>query len=68
MHNQKNNKREEKYKIGDLVKSSRGIVVKIHDKADLQKNYYLVHYIDTGEQHWASENDLDEFFNSEVFE
>ncbi len=68
MQNHKNTKREEKYKIGDLVQSSRGIVVKIHDKADVKKNYYLVHYIDTGEQHWASENDLDEFFNSEVFE
>ena len=60
--------RQSRFHIGDLVDASRGIVVKVHDKADNKKSYYLVHYLESGEQHWVSENQLDEFFNSEVCE
>lgn len=48
-----------KYKIGDLVLSGKGIVVKIHEKADRNHAYYLIHYVQSGEEEWLLEPFLD---------
>ena len=48
-----------KYKIGDLVLNGRAIVMKIHDKADRNNAYYLVHHIQSGEEEWLFEPLLD---------
>ena len=44
-----------KYKVGDLVLRGHGIVLKIHEKADYKKAYYLVHDIQTGDDVWLKE-------------
>jgi hypothetical protein len=48
-----------KYKVGDLVLNGRAIVMKIHEKADRNNLYYLIHHIQDGEEEWLMEPFLD---------
>lgn len=45
-----------KYKVGDLVMNGRGIIIKIHEKADYNKPFYLVHDVVSGQEEWIAEN------------
>jgi len=45
-----------KYKVGDLVMNGRGIVVRIHEKADYNKPFYLIHDVLTSSEEWIAEN------------
>lgn len=45
-----------KYKVGDLVMNGRGIVIKIHEKADYNKPFYLIHDVINSSEEWISEN------------
>ena len=45
-----------KYKVGDLVMNGRAIVVKIHEKADYNKPFYLIHDVLTSSEEWIAEN------------
>ena len=48
-----------KYNIGDLVCNGEGIVVKIHEKADYNEAFYLVHFIQTELEQWVRERSID---------
>lgn len=48
-----------KYKVGDLVMNGHAIVMKIHDRADRNNAYYLVHHIQSGKEEWLLEPFLD---------
>ena len=48
-----------KYNIGDLVCNGEGIVVKIHEKADYNEAFYLVHFIQTELEQWIRERSID---------
>jgi hypothetical protein len=45
-----------KYKVGDLVMNGKAIVIRIHEKADYNKPFYLVHDIVSMQEEWIAEN------------
>ena len=45
-----------KYKVGDLVMNGKAIVIRIHEKADYNKAFYLVHDIVSMQEEWIAEN------------
>ena len=45
-----------KYKVGDLVLNGKAIVVRIHEKADYNKPFYLVYDILSAKEEWIAEN------------
>jgi hypothetical protein len=47
-----------KYEVGDLVLNGRGIIVKIHDQADKDMDFVLVHIIKNDEKFWVPEEAL----------
>ena len=46
------------YKVGDMVLRGTGIILKIHEKADYNKPFYLVHDIVSGKEEWFQEQFL----------
>jgi hypothetical protein len=50
------NRKPPKYKVGDLVLSGKGIIIKIHEKADYNKPFYLIHDVLSGKEEWIAEN------------
>lgn len=49
-------KKSPKYKVGDLVMNGKGIIMKIHEKADYNKPFYLVHDVLSAKEEWIAEN------------
>jgi len=52
------NRKPPKYKVGDLVLSGKAIIMKIHEKADYNKPFYLIHDIISGKETWLQEQFL----------
>ena len=49
------NRKPPKYKVGDLL-NGKGIIIKIHEKADYNKPFYLIHDVLSGKEEWIAEN------------
>ena len=54
-----NQKHKPKYNVGDLVCRGEAIVLKVHEKADYNQPFYLVHFIQTDQETWVGERRID---------